>query len=46
MHHYHEQGNAFKNRLRDWRFSKRHDQVSSVIGDSERVLFAKHRAGK
>jgi hypothetical protein len=46
MHHYHEQGIAFKNRLRDWRLSQRQDQGSSSIGDSEKVLFAKHLAGK
>jgi hypothetical protein len=46
MHHYHEQGTAFKNRLHDWRFSQRQDQTSSSIGDSEKVLFAKHLGGK
>jgi hypothetical protein len=44
MHHYHEQGIAFKKRLSDWRISQRQVQVRYSIGDSEKVLFAKHRA--
>jgi hypothetical protein len=46
MHHYHEQSTAFKNRLRNWRISQRQVQGNSSIGDFEKVLFAKHRAGK